>query len=199
VIFPGFIYVLKYHVDSNQEGAKIESTDPDDVFELANGYATIGAGVQNAITFASSKFKIINDAEENSGTLPAHADFWLIWPIANANVQAAVDVYELHLAYDSNFEQKNPNLYKMTDESADQVFSEEMNHYADWNDALHVHVFKDEKGNSGLFLGIREIPPHTVPSTHVSSQANAELVFLVVDITILVSKKLSDRMASIKG
>jgi outer membrane autotransporter protein len=94
----------------------------------------------------------------------------------------------------------NPNLYKLTSDYENQIFSKGINPYADWNEPLGVYIFNDPAHNSsGLFLGTGETPRYAVPSEYAASYANVELASLVMNANTLVINALAERMTSVKG
>jgi hypothetical protein len=215
--------VLKFHVDSSQPDPKIESIDSYDVFELAKGYITIEAGMENAIAFAGGKIEIVNDDAGNPGILPAHADFWLIRILGDTNIEDVGQTFGFDLEDVTRFEQKDSGLYRLTDDHEDEIFSKDtapleqknsmfrslvaedilsrdINPYAQWNEVLDVFVFDNPSSYArGLFVGTGETPRYAILSEYAASHANVELALLVKESNTLVTDALSRRMANVKS
>jgi hypothetical protein len=177
--------VLKFQVNSSQRDPKIESMDPNDVFELAKGYITIEAGMENAIAFAGGKIEIVNDDAENPGILLAHAGFWLIRILGDTNIEDIGQTFGLDQEDIALFEQKDSGLYRLADDHEDEIFSnhtapfeqknsrlrslgaedilsKDINPYARWNEVLDVFVFNSPSSHArGLFAEPGK--PHAMP------------------------------------
>ncbi|MDR2432245.1 MAG: hypothetical protein LBD34_00630 [Puniceicoccales bacterium] len=194
--------VLKFHVDSSQPDTTIavQPTGLDDRFEITKGYVTIDPGMSEAMVFSGGKLSIVNDNISESGTLPAHADFWLVRTGKNTNIEAVGAIFGFNLANEDQFIKINDNLYKMTKTYGGNLLSGEIDDYAEWSGDLDVYLFNDAtKSASGLIIGTGDTPHYAIESDYTKHHANGELATLTASAHTLLFNATSDRLTNVKG
>jgi hypothetical protein len=194
--------ILSFHVDSSQPDptVRVDQAESlvgtDDGFELTKGYVTVAPGIENAITFNGGKLAIVNDDTSSPGTLPAHADFWLVRSPANADIEKMF-VFPEH--DNISFEKTANGTYKLPSNQIKNIFDmTQANGYAEWNCPPDLYLFSNDE-SSGLYLGTGETPRYAVPSTYALDHANEEIAGITIDANDTISDAIFDRMTSVKG
>jgi hypothetical protein len=185
------------YVDSSS--AEISPTPFSGTFRRVNGYVSIDAGMENALTFKGGKIgleKVDKNEEKTAG-------YWLIRSEADENVAAVAKLLGINDSFNpKNFIQENINLYRLTNDYAASLFAPKEGEalattYAWLDDESAAYLFNDrENGISGLYIGTKQ---EQSARSQGEVYVNVELASLAVVAHDLLINAISDRLTHVKG
>ncbi|MDR0693454.1 MAG: hypothetical protein LBF49_02700 [Puniceicoccales bacterium] len=142
---------LTLYVDSS--GTESSPTPFSGEFKRVNGYLSIDAGMENALTFEGGKIDLVNisPGEDFKTT-----NYWIIRSTNNGNVAAIAGMLGLDLSDGENFTPVGDNLYKVNASQEASLFAKNLADYTWLTEGSTAYLFNDGTNDiSGLYIGAK--------------------------------------------